>query len=231
MAIKNRYLNAEEQIVVPGNVPGKVPGGMGDLDGDNASDERGNPTTEQRAEFIVRELEEFIRKNRTAGGMSFAEWQDMAKKEIANALIEAEKDYHEHDHLIRRLLISVAAVMVTIGFWGTAMAFDKAHYLVVGTICIIAGLWLFGIVLDWRLRRYFKVKAGEKRRKSLLNIAGLTRRIKRMEKDFEDEAKELEKSIVELAKVKRQKSPERVAIEEQVKGQIRDWRKKLGADT
>ena len=70
-----------------------------------------------------------------------------------------------------------------------------------------------------------------KRRQSLLSIASLTRRIKRMEKEFEEEAKELEKSLVELAKIKRQKSPERTAIEEQVKGQIRDWRKKLGADT
>lgn len=172
-----------------------------------------------------------LRKNRTVGGMSFSEWQDMAKKEIANALIEAEKDYHEHDRTIRRLLISAAAVLVTIGFWGTALAFDKAHYLLVGIIFTIAGLWLFGIVLDWRVRRYFKVKAGEKRRKSLLNIASLTRRIKRMEKEFEDEAKELEKSLEELTKVKRNKSPERVAMEEQVKGQIRDWRKKLGADT
>jgi hypothetical protein len=52
-----------------------------------------------------------------------------------------------------------------------------------------------------------------------------------MEKEFEEEAKELENSLVELKKVKREKSPERVAMEEQVKGQIRDWRKKLGADT
>ena len=220
MTIKNRYLNSDEQIAAPKGVAS-----------DLASDERGNPTSEQRAEFIIRELEEFIRKNRGAGGMSFSEWQDMAKKEIANALIEAEKDYHAHDHIIRRLLISVAAVMVTIGFWGMALAFDKAHYLVVGAIFTIAGLWLFGIVLDWRLRRYFKIKAGVKRRQSLLSIASLTRRIKRMEKEFEEEAKELEKSLVELAKIKRQKSPERTAIEEQVKGQIRDWRKKLGADT
>jgi len=216
MTTKNRYLAETEPVVAREDLH---------------SDERGNPTPEQRAEFIVRELEEFIRKNRTVGGMSFSEWQDMAKKEIANALIEAEKDYHEHDRTIRRLLISAAAVLVTIGFWGTALAFDKAHYLLVGIIFTIAGLWLFGIVLDWRVRRYFKVKVGEKRRKSLLNIASLTRRIKRMEKEFEDEAKELEKSLEELTKVKRNKSPERVAMEEQVKGQIRDWRKKLGADT
>ena len=133
MAVKNRYLDTEEDVAAPSNVD---------------SDERGNPTPEQRAEFIIRELEEFIRKNRGACGMSFSEWQDMAKKEIANALIEAEKDYHEHDRVIRRLLISAAAVLVTIGFWGTALAFDKAHYLLVGTIFTIAGLWLFGIVLD-----------------------------------------------------------------------------------
>ena len=51
-----------------------------------------------------------------------------------------------------------------------------------------------------------------------------------MEKEFEDEAKELEKSVEELAKIKRKKSPERVAMESQVKEQIRDWRKKLGAE-
>ncbi|MEX2450309.1 MAG: hypothetical protein WD407_05585 [Rhodospirillales bacterium] len=216
MTAKNRYL-------APGT-------GAADPDEDEAADARGNPTPEQRAEFIVRELEEFIRKHRTVAGMSFAEWRDMAKKEIANALIEAEKDYHEHDTIIRRLLITVAAVMVTIGFWGTAMAFDKAHYLVVGLICTIAGLWLFSIVLDWRLRRYFKVKAGVKRRKSLLNIASLTRRIKRLEKELEDEAKELEKTVEAFAKIKREKSPERVAMEAQVQEQIRALRKKLGAD-
>jgi hypothetical protein len=110
------------------------------------------------------------------------------------------------------------------------MAFDKAHYLVVGLICTIAGLWLFSIVLDWRLRRYFKVKAGVKRRKSLLNIASLTRRIKRLEKELEDEAKELEKTVEAFAKIKREKSPERVAMEAQVQEQIRALRKKLGAD-
>jgi len=216
MAIKNRYLNTEVEDVAEDNPD---------------SDKQGNPTPEQRAEFIIRELEEFIRKNRGAGGMSFLEWQDMAKKAIANALIEAEKNYHAHDRTIRRLLISTAAVLVTIGFWGTALAFDKAHYLLVGSIFTIAGLWLFSIVLDWRVWRYFKVKAGVKRRKSLLTIASLTRRIKHMEKEFEEEAKELENSLVELKKVKREKSPERAAMEEKVKGQIRDWRKKLGADT
>jgi hypothetical protein len=216
MAIKNRYLNTEVEDVAEDNPD---------------TDKQGNPTPEQRAEFIIRELEEFIRKNRGAGGMSFLEWQDMAKKAIANALIEAEKDYYAHDRTIRRLLISTAAVLVTIGFWGTALAFDKAHYLLVGSIFTIAGLWLFSIVLDWRVWRYFTVKAGVKRRKSLLTIASLTRRIKHMEKEFEEEAKELENSLVELKKVKREKSPERAAMEEKVKGQIRDWRKKLGADT
>ncbi len=234
---KEETPRAERRPVVMGLGPdakrrlSENPDAQPERDPDAASDERGNPTPEQRADFIVRELEEFIRKNRTVAGMSFAEWQDMAKKEITNALIEAEKDYHEHDTIVRRLLISVAAVMVTIGFWGTAMAFDKAHYLVVGLICTIAGLWLFAIVLDWRIRRYFKVKAGVKRRKSLLHIASLTRRIKRKEKELEDEILELEESVEALAKLKNEKSPERVALESQVKEQIRDWRKKLGADS
>lgn len=65
MTTKNRYLAETEPVVAREDLH---------------SDERGNPTPEQRAEFIVRELEEFIRKNRTVGGMSFSEWQDMAKK-------------------------------------------------------------------------------------------------------------------------------------------------------
>ena len=51
-----------------------------------------NPTPHERADLIVRRLENFIRKGRTEdGGINFRKWQEMAVLEVANAIRDAEK--------------------------------------------------------------------------------------------------------------------------------------------
>ena len=103
-----------------------------------------NPTPEERAEFVILRLEQFIRDNRTLDkGMSFKIWQSMAKTEIANALAEAETSQQKDDVITKRLLFTTAAAMVTIGFWGTAVSLNRFDYLAGGIICLIAGVFLF----------------------------------------------------------------------------------------
>ena len=57
-----------------------------------------NPTPHERADLIVRRLENFIREGRTEdGGINFRKWQEMAVLEVANAIRDAEK-YLSSDH-------------------------------------------------------------------------------------------------------------------------------------
>jgi len=184
------------------------------------------PTPEQRAEFVVRRLEQFIRENRSASeGMSFQKWQEMARTEIANSIVDAENEYQDDDVVSNRLVISIAACFVTIGFWGTLLAFDKAHYLLVAIICAVAGIWLFAVAGEWRFRRFFRARKALKRARSLRRVESLSRRIKRMESELEDEAKELEKSIREMVRTKAHKSVAQAKLETQME----ELREKIGA--
>ncbi len=159
-------------------------------------DAHGNPPAEQRADFVVKRLERFIREGRTGSeGFSLRQWQDMARTEIANALIAAENSTQDDDVVTKRLLFSIASALVTIGFWGALMAFDKASYLVTAIICGIAGFWLFAIVGEWRIRKAVKAHTARKRAKGLRRVENLTRRIRQMERELKIEEKQLEEQL------------------------------------
>lgn len=160
----------------------------------------GNPSPEERADFVVKRLEQFIRDSRTiAEGMSFKQWQEMARVEVAKAIIDAENSTQRDDVVTKRLLFCVAAAFVTIGFWGTAFAFDKAHYLLTAIVCGLAGFWLFAIAGEWRIRKFLKRRSAEKRARILRRVESLTRRIRKMEIELKDEAKVLEKVLKQKA--------------------------------
>jgi len=155
-----------------------------------------NPTPEERAEYVIKRLEQFIREGRTIDeGMSFRKWQAMAKTEIAIAIAEAENS-QDHDEIAsRRVLFIAAAAMVTIGFWGTAVSMHKVGYLVGGLVCLGAGIVMLLAAGSRRFRKYRNRKQGKERRERLYRIENLNRRIKRLEHELEKEEKALEKKI------------------------------------
>ena len=188
----------------------------------------GHPTPEQRADFVVKRLEQFIRDHRTVDeGMSFKQWADMARTEIAITIVDAETSYQDDDVVSNRLVISAAASMITIGFWGTLLAFDKAQYLVVAIICVIAGLWLFAVAGEWRFRKFFRMREAKKRAKSLRRVENLNRRIKQMEKQLEKDVKEMEKTVAAMVGAK--KKAARSDAENSILTQMKDFREKFGA--
>jgi hypothetical protein len=163
----------------------------------------GHPTPEQRADFVLKRLEQFIRDNRTVDeGMSFKQWTDMARTEIIVTIVDAEMSYQNDDIVSSRLVIGAAVSLITIGFWGTLLAFDKAQYLVVAIICGISGLCLFAAAIEWRCRKFFRTRKAKKRKKSLRSVEDLTRRIRKMEKQLENDIKEIEKNISEMDKLR-----------------------------
>ena len=68
------------------------------------------PSPDERAEYVILRLEQFIREGRTfAEGMSFKIWQSMAKVEIAIAIAEAELGQQKEEAVTKRLLFTFAA--------------------------------------------------------------------------------------------------------------------------
>ena len=187
----------------------------------------GFPTPEERADFVVKRLEQFIRDHRSVdAGMSFKQWADMARTEIAVTIIDAEISYQKDDVVSNRLIISAASSFITIGFWGTLFAFDKAQHLIVGIICIIAGMWLFAVAGKWRFRNFFRMYGAKKRTKSLRCIEGLNRRIKKMEKQLEKDVKEMEETISTSVGTKSKAA--RTDAENTLLSTLKDFREKSG---
>ncbi len=158
--------------------------------------ESAHPSPEQRADFIVKRLEQFIREGRTVGeGMNLRQWMDMARFEISNALHAAEQVHDDKDVVTRRLLFTIAASLVTVGFWGTLFAYDKVQYLIVAIVVGITGIVLLAIVGEWQLVKYFRRHQARQRERSLHRIEDLTRRIKRMEKELKEEHRALQSKL------------------------------------
>ncbi|MCB2099464.1 MAG: hypothetical protein KDE22_01245 [Rhodobacterales bacterium] len=156
----------------------------------------GDPTPEQRAEVVVRRLEQFIREGRTPeGGMPFRKWQDMARAEITATVLEAERVWRAERDATNRFLVVGAAAVVSVGFWGTAVAIDGAlRFIDSGVMLMAGGLFLFGLAGLyglWRAAR--RIRAG-RRIERLTHVANLDRQLRHLDKDLEARVKELEKA-------------------------------------
>lgn len=160
-----------------------------------------DPSPEQRAHYIMMRLEQFIRDGRTIDeGMSFKQWQAMAKAEIAVAIAAAQNEVQKDDPVTRRLLFMSAACLTTIGFWGTAVSLHKTAYLVGALVCGGAGLLLLLCVGEWRFKKWRRRKDAELRVERLANIEVLNKRIKGLERALEKEEKMLEKKLKKTRK-------------------------------
>ena len=155
-----------------------------------------HPTPDERAEYVILRLEQFIRDGRTLDeGMSFKKWQAMAKTEIAIAFAEAENS-QDHDEInSRRVLFIAAAAMITIGFWGTAVRLHDVGRLAAGIVCFVAGLTLILVAGGWRYRKWDNRRKSKERRRRLARIENLNKRIKRLENDLEKEEETLEEML------------------------------------
>ena len=184
-----------ENDMTPPQAEGRPP--LPDYDPNNPPpEEQAHPSAQQRADFVVKRLEQFIREGRTiAEGMSLKQWMDMARFEIFNALIAAENAHTDDEAVSKRLLFTVAASLTTIGFWGVLFAYDKVQYLVVAIIFGITGIILLAIVGEWRLMKYFRRHQARQREKTLHRVEDLTRRIKRMEKELKEEHRALQSKL------------------------------------
>ena len=189
-----------------------------------------NPTPDERAELVVKNLEMFIRENRTEhGGMSFRKWQDLARAEIVAAILEDEKDWRNDDSFITKLYAAAAASIVTIGMWGTVMAFlnSKSHT-IEAVILFGGGMGLLSVATAYGTWKAFKRHRKNRRLERMDRVRSMDTKLKHLDRDLEKRVKDMEGAVEEIS---RQKT-KRIAttkLREEALGQMRDLRTKLEA--
>ena len=167
------------------------------LSNKNANDKKASHfsfTPEQRADLIVKRLEQFIRDGRNLSeGMSLKRWMNMARFEISNAIYDTEKASKDHDIVTKRLLFAIASAFVTIGFWGTLFAYGKVQYLVVALVLGISGFVLLISLVEWNF--FKKSTTLEVFKKTSLDqrVKDLTERINHMEKKLDNDRRVLQR--------------------------------------
>jgi hypothetical protein len=161
-----------------------------------------NPTPDERAQLIVGRLEQFIREGKAdEGGLPFKKWQELAVHEVNNAIRDAEHHWRQDNRFIDRGLLLGAASLITIGVWGTLLAFEMApDRQIAALILLAAGAVLFGLVSVWGIRRLDKYHQLGRRRDHFRRVFHYDRQLAQLDRDLENRLKELEKSLAEMSK-------------------------------
>jgi len=163
-----------------------------------------DPTASQRAEYMIRQLENFIREKRTAKGLSFKTWQALAHAELSNAFLEHERTMLKikQDRLGRRILLVGSSAVVTIGFWGVVVMVDHELGILASAILTAAGATVAFIGGEMATRKMVSHFRDTAREKSFDRI-----------RDFDDQIKQLEKKMWLKAK-KTKEEAEKQGIEQ-----------------
>jgi hypothetical protein len=159
-----------------------------------------DPTPQDRADYLVRKLEQFIRDGRTVRGVSFRDWQAMARSELANSFVEVDRRRIEiqKDLAMRRLLLVASVTLVTIGFWGGVMALDKGRDWLAALIMLGAGTVLLGYVGDFGIRRLWNRGAAKQRKQRFERIEGFDRQLRQLEAEIRQKLKRVEADAREV---------------------------------
>jgi len=153
-----------------------------------------DPTPQDRADYLVRKLEQFIKDGRTVRGVSFRDWQAMARSELANSFAEVEQRRIEiqKDLAARRLLLVASVALVTIGFWGGVMALDKGRDWIAALIMLGAGTILLCYAGDFGIRRWWNRNSARQRRQRFERIEGFDRQLRQLEAEIRQKLKRTE---------------------------------------
>jgi hypothetical protein len=142
-----------------------------------------DPSPQERADYLVRKLEEFIRAGKSEHGLSFRTWQALARAEIAASFadIDQRRLRREADLTIRRILIVGAVALVTIGFWGAVLIVDRRYGAVAALLLGASGLVLAAMMLEFGLRRVANRLARRRRAAAFARIEEFDRQLKALE--------------------------------------------------
>ncbi|HEV2673158.1 MAG TPA: hypothetical protein VGV37_01370 [Aliidongia sp.] len=153
-----------------------------------------DPTPQDRADYLIRKLEQFIRDGRTVRGVSFRTWQAMAKAEFINSFTEIEQRKAEirKDVSVRRLLLVASSTLVTIGFWGGVMALDGSRGWIAALVMLGSGTILLFVAGDFSIRRLWGRGSAKQRRARFERIESFDRQLRQLEAEVRRKLKQAE---------------------------------------
>lgn len=144
------------------------------------------PTPQQRADYLVRKLENLIREGKSERGMSFKTWQALARTELSNAFTDFERQLvkSRQDATGRRLVLAGVLTVVTIGFWGMALSVDRRYGDLAAQIFIGAGVLMACVLAEIAFRRIATRYKTVAREKSFERIEDFDKQLKRLEAEI-----------------------------------------------
>lgn len=144
------------------------------------------PTPQQRADYLVRKLENLIREGKSERGMSFKTWQALARSELSNAFMDFERQLMKsrQDAVGKRLILVGVSAMVTIGFWGTVLTIDRRYGDLAAQIFIGAGVLMAIVLAEIAFRRMAKRYKTVAREKGFERIEDFDKQLKRLEAEI-----------------------------------------------
>ncbi len=154
-----------------------------------------DPTPEERADFVVRLLEDHIREAKQASlrGMPFRRWQQLARAEVAIAIADAERKVRVGEKIRLYLIVTFACALTTIGFWGVVVSRTDTFNTIAAVIIGLAGLILAGVALGLLTTAYVRRWEAVNRHRDWRRILDLGRRIHILRLKLEKEEEDLEK--------------------------------------
>lgn len=165
------------------------------------------PTPEDRAQIVVRILEQAIREGRNETslrtktgrpGLSFRQWQDIAAVEIANAIRDAEGEVTRRKGFGNRIAMTLGACLVTLGFFGAAVAWGRVDRTLAAVASLAAGAGLLLTAMEVPLRLSWRKARAKRRARKFENIRSLDKQIRALERFLEDKKETLEEQIEPL---------------------------------
>lgn len=165
------------------------------------------PTPEDRAQIVVRILEQAIREGRNETslrtksgrpGLSFRQWQDIAAVEIANAIRDSEAEVTKRKGVGNRIAMTLGACLVTLGFFGAAVAWGRVDRTLAAVASLAAGAGLLMTAMEIPLRLSWRKARAKRRARKFENIRSLDKQIRALERFLEDKKETLEEQIEPL---------------------------------
>lgn len=165
------------------------------------------PTPEERAQIVVRILEQAIREGRNETGLrtksgrpglSFRQWQDIAAVEVANAIRDAEAEVTKRKGVGNRIAMTLGACLVTLGFFGAAVAWGRVDRTLAAVASLAAGAGLLIAAMEIPLRLSWRKARAKRRARKFENIRSLDKQIRALERFLEDKKEALEEQIEPL---------------------------------
>jgi hypothetical protein len=164
-----------------------------------------NIKPEDRAQLVIKKLEQAIREKRIGvgplvkgkqqRGMSYKQWQKEAQKEISNAIKDALREKDSQDAFFNRFLMIAGACLVALGFMGAYVAFGDVEKMFVASAGMALGISFLALGFEWIFRLTFKEVTKNIRDKRLQKIKSYDRQLKILESKLEDTKDELKNRL------------------------------------